>query len=77
MSADSHPDPDKRHRIMSDLSVLLLDRDEMLRNFYDPRYEGRRLFSELIGTFFLVLVACGGAVARSRWPCAWWHRDSW
>jgi len=29
-------------------------------DFWDDRYEGRRLFSELLGTFFLVLVAVGG-----------------
>jgi aquaporin Z len=31
-------------------------------NFDDPRLEWRRLFSELLGTFFLVLVGAGGAV---------------
>ena len=30
--------------------------------FDDPRYQWRRLFAELLGTFFLVLVAAGGAV---------------
>ena len=28
----------------------------------NPRLEGRRLFSELLGTFFLVLVAAGGGI---------------
>jgi aquaporin Z len=28
----------------------------------DPKREGRRLFSELLGTFFLVLVAAGGGI---------------
>jgi aquaporin Z len=37
-----------------------------VQEFYDPRYEGRRLFSELIGTFFLVLVAAGGAVVNAQ-----------
>jgi aquaporin Z len=32
------------------------------RNFDDPRHEWRRLFSELLGTFFLVLVGAGGGV---------------
>ena len=31
-------------------------------DFDDPRHEWRRLFSELFGTFFLVLVGAGGAV---------------
>jgi len=30
--------------------------------FDDPRHEWRRLFSELLGTFFLVLVAAGGGL---------------
>ncbi|MEU4670797.1 hypothetical protein AB0F91_23135 [Amycolatopsis sp. NPDC023774] len=29
-------------------------------DFWDERYEGRRLFSEVLGTFFLVLVTVGG-----------------
>ncbi len=37
-----------------------------IKDFYDPKFEGRRLFSELIGTFFLVLVACGGAVVNAQ-----------
>jgi aquaporin Z len=35
-------------------------------NFWDRRYEGRRLFSELLGTFFLVLVAVGGGMVNAR-----------
>ena len=38
----------------------------MIQDFYDPRFEGRRLFSELLGTFFLVLVAAGGAVVNAQ-----------
>ena len=34
----------------------------MGENFDNPRHEWRRLFSELLGTFFLVLVGAGGAV---------------
>src|SRR6476646_3819761 len=34
--------------------------------FQDPRLEWRRLFSELLGTFFLVLVAAGGAILHAR-----------
>jgi len=33
-------------------------------NFDDPKQEWRRLFSELLGTFFLVLVGAGGAVVN-------------
>jgi aquaporin Z len=43
------------------------DRVEGLaHDFYDPKFEGRRLFSELLGTFFLVLVAAGGAVVNAQ-----------
>jgi aquaporin Z len=33
--------------------------------FEDPRLEWRRLFSEMLGTFFLVLVAAGGAIVHA------------
>jgi aquaporin Z len=35
-------------------------------DFWDDRFEGRRLFSELLGTFFLVLVAVGGGMVSAR-----------
>jgi aquaporin Z len=35
-------------------------------DFFDDRYEGRRLFSELLGTFFLVIVAVGGGMVNAR-----------
>ena len=35
-------------------------------DFWDDKYEGRRLFSELLGTFFLVLVAVGGGMVSAR-----------
>jgi aquaporin Z len=34
--------------------------------FDDPRFEYRRLFSELLGTFFLVLVAAGGGLLHAE-----------
>lgn len=49
----------------SDLGVFV-DPDrkvaKALEDFKDPRQEWRRLFSELLGTFFLVLVAAGGGM---------------
>ena len=39
-----------------------------MRDFADPSQEWRRLFSELLGTFFLVLVACGGGVMSEAFP---------
>jgi aquaporin Z len=35
-------------------------------NFWDDSFEGRRLFSELFGTFLLVLVAVGGGMVSAR-----------
>ncbi len=37
-----------------------------LRDFDDPRLEYRRLSSELLGTFFLVLVAAGGGILHGE-----------
>jgi aquaporin Z len=35
-------------------------------NFWDDRYAWRRLFSEVLGTFFLVLVAVGAGMVNAR-----------
>ncbi len=43
----------------------ILDRIE---NFKDPRQEWRRIFSEVLGTFFLVLVAAGGGMMGHAFP---------
>ena len=47
-----------------------LDRDVVgfLEDFADPSQEWRRLFSELLGTFFLVLVAAGGGMMGQAFP---------
>lgn len=39
-----------------------------INDFNDPRQEWRRLFSELLGTFFLVLVAAGGGMMGHAFP---------
>ena len=39
-----------------------------LDDFQDPSQEWRRLFSELFGTFFLVLVAAGGGMMGQAFP---------
>ena len=39
-------------------------------DFDDPRQEARRLFSEFLGTFLLVLVAAGGAMMSHVFPAA-------
>jgi aquaporin Z len=40
----------------------------IFEDFQDPRQEWRRLFSELLGTFFLVLVAAGGGMMGQAFP---------
>jgi aquaporin Z len=39
-----------------------------IEDFQDPKQEWRRLFSELFGTFFLVLVAAGGGMMSEAFP---------
>jgi aquaporin Z len=39
-----------------------------LADFQDPKQEWRRLFSELYGTFFLVIVAAGGGMMGEAFP---------
>jgi aquaporin Z len=41
---------------------------DRINNFNDPRQEWRRLFSELIGTFLLVLVAAGAGMMGHAFP---------
>jgi aquaporin Z len=45
-----------------------LGAQERTQNFKDPRQEWRRLFSELLGTFFLVLVATGAGMMNAAFP---------
>ncbi len=47
-----------------------MDRDVTgpMRDFRDPDQEWRRLFSELYGTFLLVLVAAGGGMMGAAFP---------
>src|SRR5689334_11396310 len=39
-------------------------------DFWDNSFEGRRLFAELLGTFFLVLVAVGAGMVNARFGCS-------
>ncbi|HEY7438512.1 MAG TPA: aquaporin [Acidimicrobiia bacterium] len=39
-----------------------------IEDFHDPRQEWRRLFAELLGTFFLVLVAAGATMMDHAFP---------
>src|SRR6204780_4839369 len=43
---------------------------DRITDFNDPRHEWRRLFSEFLGTFFLVLVAAGGGMMGHAFPGA-------
>jgi len=47
-----------------------IDRDITgpMRDFQDPHQEWRRLFSELYGTFLLVIVAAGGGMMSQAFP---------
>ena len=57
----AHPDPDTDRdlrRVRHRLELEFGSREE----WDDPRLEWRRLFSELLGTFMLVLVAAGGGL---------------
>jgi aquaporin Z len=51
----------------------IIDRVE---DFKDPRQEWRRLFSELLGTFFLVLAAAGGGMMAHAFPHVISHTDA-
>ena len=42
--------------------------EQAMEDFADPAQEWRRLFSELLGTFFLVLVAAGGGMMGQAFP---------
>ena len=42
--------------------------EAVFADFNDPHQEWRRLFSELLGTFFLVLVAAGGGMMGEAFP---------
>src|SRR5262245_66449404 len=39
-----------------------------MEDFQNPKQEWRRLFSEFLGTFFLVLVAAGGGMMGQAFP---------
>src|ERR1700722_4624054 len=41
---------------------------DRITDFNDPRQEWRRLFSEALGTFFLVLAAAGGGMMSHAFP---------
>src|SRR4051794_39790283 len=63
--ADQEPPPITVHDEQRAHHLLTLefgDRDQ----FDDPKLEYRRLFSEVLGTFMLVLVAAGGGLLHAK-----------
>ena len=63
--ATSKPEPVPAE---SPLTSLETQFTTMVENFDDRSQEWRRLFSELLGTFFLVLVAAGGGMMGQPSP---------
>ena len=49
---------------------------DRVADFNDPRQEWRRLFSELLGTFFPVLAAAGGGMMGHAFPGVITHTDA-
>jgi aquaporin Z len=53
-----------RRRLLTEAESL----ERAMEDFEDPSQEWRRLFSEVLGTFFLVLVAAGGGMMGQAFP---------
>ncbi len=63
------PRPEPAHRVaLGFLEDRLESLETVFADFNDPSQEWRRLFSELLGTFFLVLVAAGGGMMGQAFP---------
>ena len=61
MSSQEVSRDQKEHSVLSPLASLEFTR----KNFDNPALEWRRLFSEVLGTFLLVLVGAGGGVVNA------------
>lgn len=66
MDAPRGPEPEDRLAFAAQTHHLLMLEFGDRKDFDDPRHEWRRLFSELLGTFFLVLVAAGGGILHAK-----------
>ena len=71
--SDTRPGPTLGHGEIFDsvsgyLGSQLETFEESVQDFQDSSQEWRRLFSELMGTFFLVLVAAGGGMMGQAFP---------
>ena len=64
------PEPDRQQAVRhADVALRSIGQPNSVASefdFWNDRYEGRRLFSEVLGTFFLVLVAVGGGMVNAR-----------
>jgi aquaporin Z len=68
---DGTPGPAGGGRTRRGRTLAEYEMDELVRtfdDFADPSQEWRRLFSELLGTFFLVLVAAGAGMLGQAFP---------
>jgi aquaporin Z len=69
MSGASMPaDEGSLHRFEQRLFTEAETIEQAMENFQDPSQEWRRLFSEVLGTFLLVLVAAGGGMMGQAFP---------
>ncbi len=65
MSAQKDQHEERRQPAQEAASPLIAVMEANRRSFANPEREGRRLFSEVLGTFLLVLVAAGGGVVNA------------
>jgi aquaporin Z len=65
-SPENAPRPEVRHAEVALRSFGLPNSVTREFDFWDDHYEGRRLFAELLGTFFLVLVAAGAGMVNAH-----------
>jgi len=72
--SDSSPSPLSSHdealfnAASGNIAHHIVTFEQAIEDFADASQEWRRLFSELLGTFFLVLVAAGGGMMSQAFP---------
>jgi aquaporin Z len=68
---EERPSPAEARRLSEARRLVELEMDRVVQgmeDFEDPSQEWRRLFSELFGTFLLVLLAAGGGMMGQAFP---------
>ena len=65
---DGHARACRREGIREFVEAGFAQFEATVEDFHDPHQEWRRLFSEFLGTFFLVLVAAGGGMMGQAFP---------